>query len=496
MERKKTFFKKWPSWPYWLSALLFLFFYGGAVDNYFFQDDFFFLRLSRLDSFWDFFKFFSPWPQQDFPAFRPLGTQVPFLIAQTLFSSWALFFLRFLAFSFHFLNFVLVEKIVFRLTKKKAFSFCLSLVYLVAPLHFLSLYYLAAFQQVLMAFFEILGFYFYLFYYRERNKKNFFIFYLVFALALLSKEMAVIFPFLLFLFAFFVKEGEGNFSFKNVWRGFKEDFFLWAGLLVELVLYVLLRFLSFAHHPGQEYQLAVTVRTLLSSWRWYLVWLLGAPETIIQYAGRGLQFSWSKFLENAGIWGYFFIASFLAESGLVCWFALRLLKTKKVRCKVLFWLVWFWVWFASSLATVSLFPYHRYSHYLDLALFGLILLTVRVGQIMNKEKISLGKRLSLFLMVLFLMNAFFSIRIDALLHWAPARADIALYYSRLFRENKEACQKGVYFTGPYSKEVATALSFADGPRYFCQNYSLPVFYQGINEPPAGQEGVLFKIRTD
>jgi len=131
-----------------------------------------------------------------------------------------------------------------------------------------------------------------------------------------------------------------------------------------------------------------------------------------------------------------------------------------------------------------------------LALFGLILLTVRVGQIMNKEKISLGKRLSLFLMVLFLMNAFFSIRIDALLHWAPARADIALYYSRLFRENKEICQKGVYFTGSYSKEIATVLSFADGPRYFCQDYSLPVFYQGINEPPAGQEGVLFKIRTE
>jgi len=466
------------------------------VDNYFFQDDFFFLRLSRVDCLFDFFKFFSPWHQQDFPAFRPLGTQVPFLIAQTLFFSWAPFFLRFLTFSFHFLNFVLIEKMVFRLTKKKTFSFCLSLAYLVAPLHFLSLYYLAAFQQVLMAFFEIVGFYFYLFYYQERDKKKRFVFYLIFALALLSKEIAAIFPFLLFLFALFVKEGKGGFSLKNIWRSLKEDFLLWAGLLAELVFYILLRFLSFAHHPGQEYQLAVTVRTLLSSWRWYLIWLLGAPETVIQYAGRGLQFSWSRFLENAGIWGYFFISSFLAEAGLICWFVFRLLKMKKTWRKFLFWFVWFWVWFASSLAAVSFFPYHRYSHYLDLALFSLILLIVRVGQILNKERISLGRRLSLVLMALFLMNAFFSIRVDVLLHWAPARADMALYYSHLFRENKEACQKGVYFTGSYSKEVATVLSFADGPRYFCQNYSLPVFYQGINEPPAGQEGVLFKIKTD
>lgn len=45
--------------------------------------------------------------------------------------------------------------------------------------------------------------------------------------------------------------------------------------------------------------------------------------------------------------------------------------------------------------------------------------------------------------------------------------------------------QGIYFIDAKSnsaKEVAFALSFADGPRYFCQNYDLSVFYQGLVEP--------------
>jgi len=43
--------------------------------------------------------------------------------------------------------------------------------------------------------------------------------------------------------------------------------------------------------------------------------------------------------------------------------------------------------------------------------------------------------------------------------------------------------------------VAIALSFADGPRYFCQNYDLPVFYQGLVEPNEKEKQQLLIISS-
>ena len=133
-------------------AAIFLLIYHGALDNYFFQDDFYFLRLSRAESFLDFLKFFSPWRQQGFPAYRPLGTQVYFFFGQ-LFPAFASpYIMRGILFLFHFLNFFLIFKILKKLLKKDWLALILAALYLNAPLHFLSLYYLAAFQQVLAAF--------------------------------------------------------------------------------------------------------------------------------------------------------------------------------------------------------------------------------------------------------------------------------------------------------------------------------------------------------
>jgi len=461
----------------------FFFIYRGAIGNYFFQDDFYFLRLSRIENPVDFLKFFSPWHQQGFPAYRPLGTQIYFFLGQLFLPQFSPYILRLVLFLFHFTNFGLIFKILKKLFPDRGWLLLvLATTYLIAPLHFLSLYYLAAFQQVLAAFFQLLGFYFYL---NKRKKAVYF----CFIFALLSKETAVVYPALLFLFSLFLKR---KFTAREIFYRFKKEAAYWLGFLLIIIFYGLIRYLTFSQGPGNEYQLSLSLRTFFSSIRWYLVWLLGAPETIINYAGRGFAFDWSSFLKDTKILGYLFTGTFLAEVALLCLILVKLIIFDKDRKKILLFLVWFGAWFVVSLSPVSFFPYHRYSHYLDMAFLALLLVTA--GIILRRSGV-----LPIFLVGIFVLNAYFAVNIDSKLHWAPARSKIAAEYYQFFK-NENICNnsQGIYFIDTKSnsaKEVAIALSFADGPRYFCQNYQLPVFYQGVNEPSEEGKNSLFKIES-
>ena len=465
-----------------LLLAVFLFIYRGAIGNYFFQDDFYFLRLSHANNLFDFLKFFSPWNQQGFSCFRPLGTQVHFFIGNLVGGEKSYLVLRAISFLFHFFNFLLIFKIIEKVSRKRRSAFILSALYLFAPLHFLSLYYIAAFQQILAAFWQFLGLYFYL------NKKKKAV-YFCFIFALLSKETAIVYPALLFLFSLI---GQKEMNFKKAFCQIKKEFFYWLSFALLIIFYGLLRWSSFSQNLGSEYELSLSMRTFLSSARWYLIWLLGAPETIISYAGRGFAFNWFSFVKDAKILGYLFTGTFLAEVVLLCLILVRLISLGKGRKKILSFLVWFGVWFIVSLLSVSFFPYHRYSHYLDMAFFAFLLIVARM---MSKKS---GVLLAI-LAGVFILNGYFAIGIDFKLHWAPARSKIAAKYYQFFK-NEKICEnkQGIYFVDTQSnsaKEVAIALSFADGPRYFCQNYQLPVFYQGVNEPPEKEKNSLFKIES-
>jgi len=468
--------------PFLLSLVIFLFIYRGAIGNYFFQDDFYSLRLSRTNNLFNFLKFLSPWHQQDFPWFRPLGTQFFFFWDHFMPQNYSYLVLRTISFSFHFANFFLIFKILSKIFKRKDISWLLAFLYLVAPFHFQSLYYIAAFQQILVAFWQFLGFYFYL---NKRRK----VVYLCFVFALLSKEIAIVYPALLFLFSL-IEQKEIN--FKKAFCRIKKEFFYWLVFGVIIIFYGLLRWLSFSQSPGSEYELSLSARTFLSSARWYVIWLLGAPETIISYAGRGFAFNWFSFVKDAKILGYLFTGTFLAEVALLCLILVRLISSGKGRKKILSLLVWFGIWFVISLISVSFLPYHRYSYYLNMAFLALLLIVARM---MSKKS---GVLLAI-LVGVFILNGYFAIGIDSKLHWAPARSKIAAKYYQFFK-NEKICEnkQGIYFIDTQSnsaKEVAIALSFADGPRYFCQNYQLPVFYQGVNEPPEKERNSLFKIES-
>jgi len=472
----------------WVLALagfffaFFLFLHWGNFDNFFFQDDFYHLGISRISSLEGFLNFFNPWVQQDV-HFRPLSTQSFFLIGHLFPLAWAAFALRLVLLGFHLANSYLVFRLINRFLKRGEMAVVLAGIYLIAPLHFLSLYYISAFQQILAAFWQLLGFCFF-----ALNKKNWV--YLFFILALLSKETAFTFPALLLIFSYIIRLEKDP---KGYFLPLKKEWPYWLLLVLIALVYGLVRTVTFAKFPGESYQLSLSFRTLLGSWRWYLTWLLGAPETIINYAGRLLSFNLEAFLKDGAFWARTFLFTFLAEIAIVC--LIMALSVK--RGLGYFWsrlvIGRFFLWsafFAISLLPVSFFPYHRYAHYLDLAFFGLLILA---GKLFLEVKIP--KLLWGFLLLIFLVNALASTRVDQKLHWAIDRSKISQEYFEAFQEDDLCRQKGVYFVDTPAlpaREVNIALFSNWGPAYFCRYRPLSIYYQGISQP--GREN-QFKVVT-
>jgi len=463
-----------------LFLIFFLLVYRTSFTSFFSQDDFYHLGLSRASSLGDWLGFFNPFLQEDV-HFRPLGTQAFFSIGHLFSQRTAPIVLRVVALSFHLANFYLVFRLLKKFLKKELLALVLAGAYLVAPLHFLSIYYVSAFQQILAAFWQLLAFWFF------TLKKKYWL-YLFFVLALLSKETAIVFPALLLIFSYIIRPEKTITGYLN---RFKRSWSYWWPFILILIIYGLARLVTFRHYPGDNYQLSLSLRTLFSSWRWYLVWLVGAPETIIRYAGRWFDISLVSLVKDSGSWGRIFLGVFLAELLVVCLIAARLLKGKKKN----FWsgnkfsLVFWWgLFFVVSLLPVSFFPYHRYAHYLDLVFFVSLLTG---GLLFAKAKVP--QKLWVLLLAIFLLNSQASVSVDKKLHWTPARSEIAQEYFYLFNQDNLCQGPGLYFIdtpGFLAREANIALFNSWGPIYFCQYQPLSVYYQGIN-PPGEKD--FFKI---
>ncbi|MDD3679561.1 MAG: hypothetical protein PHX72_01755 [Candidatus Shapirobacteria bacterium] len=457
-----------------LFFLLILFFaiYNTSFTSFFSQDDFYHLGLAKIDNLVDFLNFFNPWSQKDV-HFRPLGTQVFFLIAHVFPQAWSPIILRAIALIFHLANFYLIFQLLNKFLEKEFLAMVLAGAWLVSPLHFMSIYYISAFQQILAAFWQLLGFW--LFVLKKRKWV-----YFCFILALLSKETALVFPALLLIFSYIIRPEK---DVVGCFRRLKREFCYWLPFIFLVIGYGLVRMVTFTHYPGDNYQLSLLPRTLLGSWRWYLTWLVGAPETIIRYAGRLVDFRLVAFIKDSGLLGRIFLGTFLAEVVLICLISFFSL-TKKSRSadfsKSIHWWLLFVSFFVISLLPVSFFPYHRYAHYLDLVFFCLLL----VGGIYFL-KTKLPKILWGLLAAVFLANVCFSVAIDKKLHWTIGRSRIAEDYFLSFEE-KDFCRwQSVYFVNSpkvSAHEANIALFNHWGPAYFCHYQPLSVYYQDINPP--------------
>jgi hypothetical protein len=423
----------------YLIPLLTFLFYIPIFKYSFSQDDFIHLNASKASGISDFLNFFNPFYQfPDIFFFRPLSTQVYFFINSSLFGLNPLP-VHFEGLIFHVINSFLVYRIVKSVWKNDSVAFLSALFYSVSANHFLSLYYISAFQQILRTFFLLFSILFY-FKFSDYKKIEFLIYSLLcFLAALLSKETAVVIPFVI-LGLEMLKRKE---SVKKVLMDNLKPLSLF---LVLLVIYLLIRAAGFITIFGQgDYNYSLSLGDIFQNLKWYILWLPGLPELLSFYPSLKpaslIRFTKDNFLAGP----------LLITFGLFMLSTLPVLKSfKKVSLKQL--------GFCLTIFLITLLPVlpligHSYPQYLDLGL--VILLPIFCILILASNKV-----LQLTVIALFLILQFVSLTFSEQTHWTTHRAKVADFYHHQLSEQITPQTKTVIFIGKPDqlREVSVALA--------------------------------------
>lgn len=431
---------------FFLIALTIFVFYGISLKYGFSQDDFYHLTISRIDSFQDFLLLFSPFHQSEWIFFRPLGTQVYYFLFDALFG-WqnAALPMHIGMLTVHIITAYLVYKLFKKLNFSSAISTLSAIIYGTSALHFLSLFYIGAVQQLLATFFSLLVILFFL-------KKKIFWQVLFFVLALLSKELSIRLPIILFALHLFQFQGEWRKGIKRI-----------LPIVIVAALYTALRlFLSF--DVPDTYQPEVNAK-IITSLRWYMLFAYGLPEKILDYGiGRG-GIKLGDYTNDLGLIGLLS----LVGAGLAIALSLYLFWKNRKSAKTLWPLG---LWFIGGVLPILFLPLHRYPHYVDLSLLALLIVLFY----------NLKGKLAYLLAILFMVTSLSSIIISQRTHWTTGRARIVERSHQLLQEEKACDYNTVLIDGEGNipLEISYALMLENGPRIMCNKNHMQVYYTGVN----------------
>lgn len=402
--------------------------YFGSVKYGFSQDDFYFLFISKADSLGEVMQFFSPWNQQGFAFFRPLGTQLYYYLFEQNPYLMHIFMLIIQS-----LNGYLVYRFISALKIKSPTPILVAIAYSVSSVHFLSLYYIAATQQLLAATFSLLSLILFL-------KQKYWCSAAIIILALLSKETAIVAPVIAFGLLILTK---AKFSLRQ-----------FVPYSIVFILYLVMR-LAANSGTQSEYHLFIGP-SVLTNIRWYFLFAANFPEVLVSYGLPRMGIDILKFIADYGTSALIITLS----SGLVAVIGLtRLFVSKR-------WL--YAIWFVAGLGPIILLRDHLYPHYLDLALIPFLLLLFQDVRV----------KLQYFISALYILTSIYSIQFSEAHHWTTGRAIMTSDALTRYDWGRICASHSVAFVGEGSKplELSYALSLANGPRVLCDKPSLGVYY--------------------
>lgn len=407
--------------------------YGSSLHYGFSQDDWYFLLISQASNLSDVINFFNPLTQSGFAFFRPLGTQLYYFLFQGNPFLMHVFMLFTQSFSGYLVYLLLRE-----LKLKSPTPILVALAYSVSSVHFLSLYYIAATQQLLAAAFSLLSLIFFL-------KKKYLPSALVLVLALLSKETAIVTPLIALVLIFLTKV-------KLTIRSF-------IPFITVLTIYLSLR-LATSSGTQSEYHLFLGP-SVLTNLRWYFLFAANFPEALVNYGLPRMGINITRFISDHGNSALIITIG----SSLIATLALtRLFLSKRLS---------YAIWFVVGLGPVIFLRNHLYPHYLDLALIPFLLLLLQDLKVKHQYIIA----------AFFIATSLLSIRLSQTHHWTTGRAEIATAALAFYDWDGACKQSNIVFIGEGStpRELSYALSLANGPRVICKRDDLGVYYQGVDQ---------------
>lgn len=449
----------------------FLIFYP-SLFVFFTNDDFFFLKVSKANNIFEFFNFFSLLKgPEGFGMYRPLTTQVFYFLTAKFFNL-SPFPLHVISFIFFFGIIYLVYKLIKELIGNERIALLSAFLYAVSATHFGQLYYLAAFQELGMTFFALLSC---LFFIRKKNVLAF----LFFVLSLLSKETAIVIPGLFFIIYIFRRGiGKKTISLKRLILSF-------VPYIVTIGFYMYVRFVSYGFATGDSYVWDFSIRKLINTTGWYLLWSFNIPESLVDFVGSGLKINPNLFV----FWGEQIkpiLILFIVQAVLFIYVLMKLIlnrergeKDRRENSLVsLFCLVWFLI----SLLPVIFLPLHKFTFYLTLPLIGVVF---RISYLLDETKIN--KFITGIFLVLWTTTSVLTLRFTYDTNWISQSSLISQRVFKFLEENKNEYQgKKIVFvdtkddeTLPWSPTsvVRTVLSDKNFFDVFHPNLSDNVFYK-------------------
>lgn len=441
---------------------LILMVFSFSLFNFFSTDDWFHLRLIQINNWQEFFNFFSFRETPQSAAFyRPIPTQLFFFIFYKLFGLKSGFYFGFglILFGLIILNLI---KLLRDLKFDKKIIWIATFIYGFSASNFARINFVSAYQELFLGFFVLIALRFYI-------KKNWW-FIAFFVLALMSKETAIIFGWLIILTDWKLKE--------NLFKKIK----YYLPVILLSTLYLILRFGIFKTASGESYIWDWSIKKSLNTTMWYGLWSMGIPEFMVDYVGSGFKIV-PKFFNDFGIWAKIFLGEigvlFLSIIGLKIGEIKLLIKNKKE----IFWGILF---FGISLLPVMFLPWHKFSHALTLPLIGVVIVLAEIYQF-NKNK---------FLRFLFLIS-FLILNLSTIYclnqrHYSVTRGRISQKVFEYFEQNYPIYPENKSFvfvndTNPEakqwgsSKQIAYALSISDFFKVFYKNKNIKVYYEDLDQ---------------
>lgn len=428
--------------------------YLPSLFNFFSGDDWFHLRITRINSFPQFANFFSfIHTPQSASFYRPLSTQLFFYVFQTLFGLSAFPYYLFVLVAFAF-SLYLIFSFVKTVLNDNRLAIISTIIYGISVSNFTRIYFLSAFQEISLVTFSLL---FLSAHFKNKNSK-----YIYLILALLSKETAVVLPVLALLM---------DYCFKKI--NIKKYIFT----IVIILIYLFLRLFIFGIASGDGYGWDFSPLKAINTSIWYFLWSIGSPELLVDYIGPGfvpIQRFFSDFQQTWQV----IIFPLLSLIILIIAAAFSYLRKLKQIYKPFYFSILF---FVLTLLPVIFLPQHKFALELGLPLIGLSLGLA----IIFKD----SKFLYLFLIIFVSYNLAMNV-ITYNKHYSVTRAKISKLVYEYINKNYPTYPSGKYFyftnskdsqvtAFGQSKQVALALSTSDFFKVYYHNDSIKVYYEDL-----------------
>lgn len=323
--------------------------FHNAFNMHFMSDDFSFYKVSQASNIKEFLNFFIPNKPY---FFRPIPTEVYYFIIRASGTNFLLGHI--IGFLTYFAGLYFLFKVSLKLTKKEDLSYLFTFMYGISFIHVFQLYMFNTFQEICLFTFLIAAFYFYL---SKRLLPSF----ILFLLALLSKETAILFPVALVALEIY----------KNRYR------ISWIKKVIPFAITSAIFLIIYkAGVSGVEqieiYKIHLSPSLVINNFAWYSFWSIGFPNFLPNYVQSILLKPLPEFwnvLNLETIRTYFYALIFYSIF-LVATFVLYATSTKKIKETIVIGLG------AGILFTIFIFPtlpiIHRWMVRLTIPLIFLI----------------------------------------------------------------------------------------------------------------------------